>query len=209
MTLILAAKCEDGPLMAADSQGTESAGGGIAMKTPTVKIHKLTDQIIWGGSGSIGVIQDADVALGRMVASQDAYTLNSQPYDTIKWTLRNAVAVPMNNAYQSYIQVPGMPYNPPLTTFLFCGVTGSPAEPWILEVSVNGTAERYDGMFPRNRQWWRYGPPRACNAAALQSERAATRCWARGHIPSYGCRDQFYGNCRPSNPDVGSAWGDV
>src|SRR5947209_17274872 len=101
MTLILAAKCEDGLLMAADSQGSESAGGGIAMTMPTVKIRKLTDQIIWAGSGSVGVIQDAEVALGRLIVGQNEQALNSQPYDAIKWTLRNAVAGPMDNAYRS------------------------------------------------------------------------------------------------------------
>jgi len=56
MTLIVGLKCRDGIVMASDGQATGgSAGGPIRM--PSQKIFKISENVLFGAAGSVGVIQ--------------------------------------------------------------------------------------------------------------------------------------------------------
>jgi 20S proteasome alpha/beta subunit len=58
MTLIIALACKDGIVMASDGQVTASSAGG-PIRIPGQKIYQVTDNVLFGASGSLGVIQRA------------------------------------------------------------------------------------------------------------------------------------------------------
>jgi proteasome beta subunit len=51
MTVVLALRCADGIVLAADSQVTDSARG---LSYPSQKLHPFGDTAAWGGSGALG-----------------------------------------------------------------------------------------------------------------------------------------------------------
>jgi proteasome beta subunit len=55
MTIVIALRCLDGLVMAADSQSTESAGN---VRRTVDKIFPLSTRSVWGGSGSGQVIRE-------------------------------------------------------------------------------------------------------------------------------------------------------
>jgi len=56
MTLIIALRCTDGIVMASDGQATAMSSGG-PVRQRIQKIFKLADNVLFGASGSIGIIQ--------------------------------------------------------------------------------------------------------------------------------------------------------
>jgi proteasome beta subunit len=57
VTVVLAIRCEDGLVLAADTQITQSDRG---MSFPAQKLHPLGDLAAWGGSGARSVLLDVD-----------------------------------------------------------------------------------------------------------------------------------------------------
>lgn len=146
MTLIVAALCADGLLMGADSQASEKAGGGIAMKLTTEKIRPLTNQIIWAGSGHSGCIQDVDVALSALVKNRSEASLNTKSAAQLKSDLVRAVNEAQRETYKVHLNTPNQYPSSPATSVMFCGMTGPPTDchPWILEVNHDGTGQQYE-----------------------------------------------------------------
>ena len=53
MTVVLAMRCADGLVLAADSQSTDADRG---LSYPARKLHHLGDHAAWGGSGARAVL---------------------------------------------------------------------------------------------------------------------------------------------------------
>jgi hypothetical protein len=132
--------------MGADSQASETAGGGVAMKMTTLKIRPLTNQIIWAGSGHVGCLQDIEANLSTLVKNRSEGGMNSKTCVQLKGALVGAVNEAQKQTYQGHLDPPGQYPSSPGTSVLFCGMTGAAATgvPWILEVSANGTGQRYE-----------------------------------------------------------------
>jgi 20S proteasome alpha/beta subunit len=144
MTLILALTCKDAVVMAADSQATETQGGNVlaGVRHDVEKLHQLGPNMLWGASGSVGVIQDIEDALGDWAAGNPGKL--DDPARRIKPELVKVVAPVLKAAYANYIQVPGRQPNPPVTSMLLAGRTAGTR--WILEIEENGGAEFKDGF---------------------------------------------------------------
>lgn len=56
MTLIIALSCKDGIVMASDGQATSGSSGGF-VRRPISKIKQAGNKVLWGGSGSVGILQ--------------------------------------------------------------------------------------------------------------------------------------------------------
>jgi 20S proteasome alpha/beta subunit len=80
MTLIIALRCTDGLVMAADSMSTEAAplNAGQIAKHETEKLV-LYKELMWGASGSVGVKQAVQNELEKHYG--DIYTRNISPTD--------------------------------------------------------------------------------------------------------------------------------
>ena len=130
MTLILALTCNDAVVMAADSQATELQGGnlmaGTSWRASVEKLHQLGPNMVWGASGSIGVMQNIEDALGDGAARNSAKP--DDPGKRIRPEIVKAVAPVLKDADAGYIQVPGRPPNPPLTSMPFAGRTAGPLD---------------------------------------------------------------------------------
>ena len=57
MTVVLALRCADGIVLAADSQVTDSARG---LSYPSQKLHPFGDTAAWGGSGARAVLMELE-----------------------------------------------------------------------------------------------------------------------------------------------------
>jgi hypothetical protein len=72
MTVVLAIRCDDGLVMGADTQITDSDRG---MSYPARKLHLLGEHAAWGGSGARAVlgdlVDDFDDAAGTIVEAPD------------------------------------------------------------------------------------------------------------------------------------------
>src|SRR5215217_2388813 len=60
MTVVLALRCADGIVLAADSQITDVARG---LSYPSQKLHPFGDTAAWGGSGARAVLLELEEAL--------------------------------------------------------------------------------------------------------------------------------------------------
>ena len=82
MTVVLALRCADGLVLAADSQITDSARG---LSYPSQKLHPFGDQGAWGGSGARAVLTEVkkvfdEKAPGILAGSDDgvAFTVQNE-----------------------------------------------------------------------------------------------------------------------------------
>jgi 20S proteasome alpha/beta subunit len=79
MTLVVALACKDGVILAADGQ---SAGVAyelertFGMAYPASKINHLGDKILWGGSGSAGIIQTLEEGFEELQKEADNISLH-------------------------------------------------------------------------------------------------------------------------------------
>lgn len=65
MTLIIALACNDGAILASDSQATTFSMGGPVRRTIS-KIKPLGDNKLWAASGSVGMIQKVEVIFNNI-----------------------------------------------------------------------------------------------------------------------------------------------
>src|SRR3954471_1269026 len=98
MTVVLALRCADGLVLAADSQITDAARG---LSYPARKLHELGDRAAWGGSGARAVLSELegmfDAHPGPVVEAGD-----------VGHALQSAVVPVLRSHYASFIaDVPG------------------------------------------------------------------------------------------------------
>lgn len=136
MTVVLAIRCSDGLVLAADSQITEGDRG---MSYPGQKLHHLGPHASWGGSGARSVLLELeDVFEESAGAIVDA--------EHVGRALQERTLPILQHHYDHYIhEVPGEePTAGPSTYVLAAGYSGD--EPWIFEINPNGMVNRYDDI---------------------------------------------------------------
>jgi 20S proteasome alpha/beta subunit len=126
MTVIVAARCRDGAIMASDSQATEMATG---VRWDVQKVFRLTDRAVWGASGMTNITDDV-----RATLEDVADMLVRTP--RLDNALRKLVGPVVKGHYDTWNEVPGQSNNSPATAFMACGLTAA-SEPFILDIDQN------------------------------------------------------------------------
>lgn len=115
MTLVIALNCKDGIVMASDGQATGGSSGG-PIRHRIQKIFKLTDNVIFGASGSVGTIQRS-----REIVQQFAQQLGTTGLDTgTKEQIRQQLFQIMKNELERHKSFHGKPEGAPLADTLIC-----------------------------------------------------------------------------------------
>ncbi len=139
MTVVLALRCADGLVLAADSQITDADRG---LSYPARKLHALGDRGAWGGSGARAVLTE----LEGMFDANPAVVVES---GDVGQALAEVVLPVLRRHYANFIpEVPGKSKGgaTPATYVLAAGYTGPPgsAEPFIVDVDPHGLIGRYE-----------------------------------------------------------------
>jgi proteasome beta subunit len=131
LTVILALKCANGLVVASDNQSTEDIG----VRGRAKKIFRISDKIVWGGSGFSNVISDLHATYVSSASSIDAA---DDPSDMVR-----SLSFPvLQKHYDHFIQPPGEELQSPATCGIVCGISAS-HEPFILEVAPTGMVTHY------------------------------------------------------------------
>jgi proteasome beta subunit len=137
VTVVLAIKCSDGLVVAADTQVTDSGRG---MSYPARKLHMLGEHAAWGGSGARSVLTD----LERDFKESAAAILESED---VAHALQERVLPVLRHHYDNYIaDVPGEDSDAggPSAYLLAAGYQGD--DPWIIEVNPHAMVSRYEDI---------------------------------------------------------------
>jgi len=136
VTVVLAVRCEDGVVLAADSQITESDRG---MSYPARKLHPLGDHAAWGGSGARSVLHD----LERLFAVEADEIVGARD---VGRALQERVVPVLRHHYDHFIvDVPGEEAGgTPSAYVLAAGY--SHGEPFIVKVDPTGLVVRYEDV---------------------------------------------------------------
>lgn len=136
MTVVLAVQCEDGIVLGADSQVTESDRG---MSYPASKLHPLGDGAAWGGSGARSVLYDLELQFAAeatgIVGSQD-----------VGRALQERIVPVLRHHYDNFIsEVPGQEDGgTPAAYVLAAGYAHG--EPFIITIDPSGLIGRYSDV---------------------------------------------------------------
>jgi proteasome beta subunit len=134
MTVVLSVVCEDGVVMGADTQVTDSDRG---MSYPGQKLHAMGEHAAWGGSGARSVLGDLETIFG-----EQAGAICDAP--DIGRALQERTLPVLRYHYENFIpDVPGEKMEGgPSAYVLASGWT--PEGPWIVEINPSGMASRYE-----------------------------------------------------------------
>jgi 20S proteasome alpha/beta subunit len=135
MTVVLALRCADGLVLAADSQITDADRG---LSYPARKLHPLGDRAAWGGSGARAVLSE----LEGMFDKHPATVVEA---GDVGHGLQDCVVPVLRRHYASFIaEVPGQDKGgaTPATYVLAAGYTGD--EQFIVDVDPHGLIGRYE-----------------------------------------------------------------
>ena len=136
MTVVLAIVCDDGLVMAADTQITESDRG---MSYPAQKLHRLGERGAWGGSGARSVLLDLEAIFDEQAGA----ILES---DDVGRALQERVKPVLEHHYANFIEtVPGEEVEgTPSTYLLTAGYSGD--KPWIIEINPHAMVGHYEDI---------------------------------------------------------------
>ena len=136
MTVVLALRCDDGLVLAADTQITESNRG---MSYPAEKVHLMGDHAAWGGSGARSVLTDVEARFdedaGAILEATD-----------IGRAMQQRVKPVLEYHYETFIEdVPGEEVpGTPSTYLLAAGYAED--RPWIIEINPHCMLGRYEDI---------------------------------------------------------------
>ena len=135
MTVVLAIRCEDGIVLAADSQITDSARG---LSYPAQKLHPLGDTAAWGGSGARSVLLEIEEMFD---GSSAAAILGAE---NLGRALQERFVPVLRHHYEQFIEhVPGQKAGGTPATYLLAAGYAKGA-PFIVDVDPNGLVGRYE-----------------------------------------------------------------
>ncbi|CAN3128025.1 proteasome protein [Mycobacterium sp. smrl_JER01] len=157
MTVVLALRCADGLVLAADSQITEPDRG---LSYPAQKLHALGKHAAWAGSGSRAVLHD----LEQMFEAQPETIVEASD---VGRALQTRVVPVLEHHYENFIEkVPGQDASgsTPATYLLAAGY--SDGRPFIVDVDPHGLIGHYEDI---GFQAIGSGAPMAQQARALLS----------------------------------------
>jgi proteasome beta subunit len=136
VTVVLALRCQDGVVLAADSQITDVARG---LSYPSQKLHPLGSTAAWGGSGSRAVLLELEP-----IFAESAATVLGAP--NVGRAVQEQVLPLLKHHYDAFIEtVPGEKASgaTPATYVLAAGYT-SDGKPFILDIDPHGLIGRYE-----------------------------------------------------------------
>jgi proteasome beta subunit len=136
MTCVLAVVCQDGVVIGADTQITDSDRG---MSYPGQKLNQMGDFAAWGGSGARAVLWDLE-----KVFADDAAAICAA--DDVGRALQERTLPVLRHHYERFIpDVPGEDLaGGPSAYVLAAG--WSDAGPWIVEIVPSGMVGRYEDI---------------------------------------------------------------
>jgi proteasome beta subunit len=136
MTVVFSMRCEDGLVVAADSQITE---GSSNVSFPAQKLHPLGDHAAWGGSGARAVLHD----LEKVFTDDAAVIIGSED---VGRALQERVIPVLRHHYDHFIEdVPGATKgSTPSAYVLAAGYADD--TPFIIEINPNGMVSRYEDV---------------------------------------------------------------
>jgi proteasome beta subunit len=136
VTVVLALRCNNGLVIASDSQITE---GDRDVSYPAPKLHPLGDNAAWGGSGARSVLLD----LQHVFADNAAAILEAED---VGRALQSRTIPVMKHHYENYIaDVPGEGAGGGVSAYvLAAGFTNG--EPFIVEINPHGMIGRYEDI---------------------------------------------------------------
>jgi 20S proteasome alpha/beta subunit len=133
MTIVIALSCNDGVIMASDSQATEPYAG---IRFDTQKIFQLSDRAVWGGTGDSQTISDINQALQTVRPQIEGGADLTQLLPVV-------IRPVLVRRYTNYIpQVPGLQPQTAATGTLACGYDSTRGG-WIVEVDPNCGSTNY------------------------------------------------------------------
>ena len=135
MTVVLALKCADGIVLAADSQVTDAARG---LSYPSQKLHPFGETGGWGGSGARAVLLE----LEQVFASCADAVLGGE---NLGRAVQEQVIPLLRHHYENFIEVvPGEKAGgaTPATYVLTAGY--AKGEPFIVDIDPHGLIGRYE-----------------------------------------------------------------
>ena len=134
MTVVVALVCEDGVVVAADTQVTD---GNRGMSYPAQKLHPLGDDAAWGGSGARSVLLELEELF-------DGHAGGILEADDIGKAIQERTLPVLRYHYEHFIEdVPGEETKgTPSAYVLAAGYRDG--EPWIVEINPNGMVSRYE-----------------------------------------------------------------
>ncbi len=136
MTVVLAIKCADGLVLAADSQITDSARG---LSYPAQKLHPLGATAAWGGSGARSALVDVK----ELFDAEPAAILEGA---NLGHALQGRVLPVLRHHYAHFIEkVPGEtgPGGTPATYVLVAGYRED-GTPFLADIDPHGLVGRYE-----------------------------------------------------------------
>lgn len=115
MTLVIALNCKDGIIMASDGQATGGSSGG-PIRHRIRKIFKLADNVLFGASGNVGIIQRS-----KEVVEQFAQQLSTDGLSArIKDQIRQQLFKIMKGELERHKSFHGKSEGAPLADTLIC-----------------------------------------------------------------------------------------
>lgn len=136
MTVVVAARCAGGVVLATDSQGTTRMPGGMPMKLPSRKTARLGKHVVYGGTGGQGAGQRIHTALEAHAAKMGA----NKPAAETAALIRGLVNPIQQQIRNEWVQLPGT--EPEVWGGIFCG--WGKDGPWIFEIDVSGPSQFQD-----------------------------------------------------------------
>ncbi|MCO1655583.1 hypothetical protein [Pseudonocardia humida] len=136
MTVVLALKCADGIVLAADSQITDSARG---LSYPAQKLHPLGGTAAWGGSGARSVLVDVK----ELFEANPGAVLGAP---NLGRALQQQVVPVLRHHYAHFVkEVPGEtgPGGTPATYVLVAGYNED-GVPFLADIDPHGLVGRYE-----------------------------------------------------------------
>lgn len=136
MTVVLSVVCQDGVVIGADTQVTDTDRG---MSYPGQKLHRMGDHAAWGGSGARAVLGELE---GVFTASAAAICES----EDIGRALQERTLPVLKHHYDNFLpDVPGQDLTGTPSAYVLAA--GWSAEgPWIVEVTPNGLTSRYEDI---------------------------------------------------------------
>ena len=136
MTVVLSVVCEDGVVIGADSQITDSDRG---MSYPAQKLHDMGSHAAWGGSGARAVLGE----LEKLFRAEAELICGA---DDIARALQERTLPVLRHHYENFIaEVPGEAMKGGPSAYVLA-VGWSDDGPWIVEIIPNGMTGRYEDI---------------------------------------------------------------
>lgn len=136
MTCVLAVVCQDGVVIGADTQITDSSRG---MSYPGQKLQHMGLHAAWGGSGSRAVLVD----LEKVLAEQADVICSS---DDVGRALQDRTLPVLRHHYERYIpDVPGESTSAGPSAYVLAAGWREQG-PWIVEIDPHGMVGHYEDI---------------------------------------------------------------